>query len=406
MVDIIEHGVEGQRIAQVHADRLIDGARARVALLHFALHHLELFGGAEGGVELDARGGRELDDRILREILHAAADVAAPFVHHGAGGQIAGHEGQLVEPAGDVALHVHIAAGLAGAHGDAQNAVLAKAHGAGQRGHVAVVAYGQRHVADFLRGADIDVLDILLVVLRSHLEEQRGAHGVVVDVHARAAHADGVHAGHLGGGGLHGANDAVKVIGRVGLGLGEPDDLLAVDAFAVDDGGYFAVASARIKADAAAVQVAADGRGGVLAGRGLGGRGGIAYLKGMLINVRHEIRVKGARATLAVLRLHTLVYGFAARDGHAEAAVYPQHALDHAFHHAQAQRVVLALREDAHVMRSHQAVVAFHGNADFRALRRARGKGLQPPVDGLKRRVQWRQYLHLLHFSCLPILHK
>ena len=55
-------------------------------------------------------------------------------------------------------------------------------------------------------------------------------------------------------------------------------------------------------------------------------------------------------------------------------------------------------------MRSHQAVVAFHGNADFGPLRRPRGKGLKPPVDGLKRRVQWRQYLDVYKRQALRLV--
>ena len=188
--------------------------------------------------------------------------------------------------------------------------------------------------------------------------------------------------------------------------FGKPDDLLAIDAFTVDNGGYLAVASAGVKADPAAVQMAADGRGGILALRSFGRRGGIVHLEGMLIDVRHEIRVKGALAAFAVLLLHPLIHGLASRDGHAETAVYPQHALDHPLRHAQVQRVVLTLREDAHVMRGYQAVVSLHGNADLGSLCRTRGKGLHLPVDGRKRRVQRSRYFQFLHLFCLPTVEK
>ena len=39
----------------------------------------------------------------------------------------------------------------------------------------------------------------------------------------------------------------------VGLKLGEPDDFLGINGFAVDDCGNLSVASARVKADTAAV---------------------------------------------------------------------------------------------------------------------------------------------------------
>src|SRR5699024_9202357 len=87
---------------------------------------------------------------------------------------------------------------FAGAHGDTHDAVLAQAHGTGQRAHVAVVGHNHgdlvaQHAAQILGSAGVDVLDLGVKVFLAHLDEQAGNHALVVDVHARAGHADAVH---------------------------------------------------------------------------------------------------------------------------------------------------------------------------------------------------------------------
>ncbi len=85
------------------------------------------------------------------------------------------------------------------------------------------------------------------------------------------------------------------MVPRVGGGLWVPDDLLGIDAFAVDHGGDLAVAPARVEADAAAVHMPAHGNGLPAALRKL------LLLacfnrKPALKHVVHELRVKGALA--------------------------------------------------------------------------------------------------------------
>ena len=106
-----------------------------------------------------------------------------------------------------------------------------------------------------------------------------------------------------------------------------------------------------------------------------------------------------ACAACAVLVTHALVNSAADRDGHAEAAVYPQHAFDHAFNHAQVQRVVRPLGQNAHVVRGDQAVVTLQRDADFRAAGAAGlfVKGAQAAVNRLERAVQGCRYFHVFH---------
>ena len=80
---------------------------------------------------------------------------------------------------------IDVAHGLAGAHCDAEHVVVVEAHGPGEGGDVAVVGHDQRHVAYLLRGADVDVLDLLVELVLRHLEEEGGDHGAVLDIDAR-----------------------------------------------------------------------------------------------------------------------------------------------------------------------------------------------------------------------------
>ena len=84
----------------------------------------------------------------------------------------------------------------------------------------------------------------------------------VGDVHARGAAADGIDARQVRGGAPQRIVDAVEVVLRVGLRARAPRHLVAEDDFAVDHGGALAVAGAEVEADAAALQMAAQRRGG------------------------------------------------------------------------------------------------------------------------------------------------
>ena len=239
--------------------------------------------------------GSQLDDAVLGEVLHAAADVAGPLILHGVGVHVHRHESQLVEPAGDVALLVHIAHSLAGAHGDAQDVVLLQAHGAGQGGHVAVVGHHIGYIPEgVLDGPDVDVLHLGVKQVLGDLQEQGGHHGAVLNVDAGGGHAHRIHPGHVGRGGLQGGDDSLIVVVRVGGGLGEPHHLLGEDGLSVDDGGHLPVGAARVKADAAALQMPAYG-----AGRRSGLREALPrrlHAEGTAVHRLHHGHVKGTGA--------------------------------------------------------------------------------------------------------------
>ena len=330
MLEAVEVVVQSQGVAQIHADGAEDGLGGGAGVLHQLLNLLELLGGGQVVGQADARSGGQLDHAVLGEVLDAAADVAGPLVLHGVGVHVHGGEGQLVEPAGDVAVFVHVAHGLAGAHGDAQDVVLLQAHGAGQGGHVAVVGHHVGHVAEGVAdGADVDVLHLGVEEILGHLEEQGGHHGAVLDVDAGGGHAHRVHPGHVLGGGLEGGDDALVVVVGILGDLGIPDHLLGEHGLPVDDGGHLPVASAGVEADAAAAQVAAHGLGIAL----LGGHGvAVHHLKGLLIHVGHELGVKAPLAAHAVGGLHGLINVLAAAEIDLEAAHIPQHGLDEPIH--------------------------------------------------------------------------
>ena len=133
----------------------------------------------------------------------------------------------------------------------------------------------------------------------------------------------------MGRGGLQGGDDPLIVVVRVGGGLGEPHHLLGEDGLSVDDGGHLSVGAARVKADAAAAQVAAHRLGIAL----LGGHGvAVHHLEGFFIHVGHEISVKGPVAAHAVGGLHGLIDGLAAAEVDLEATFHPQEHFDEPVH--------------------------------------------------------------------------
>ena len=205
MLDIVELGVISDGIAEIGTDGIIDGHRTGVTLLHQSLHHLQLLGRAEGRIQLNTRSGSQLDNAVLRKILNAATVVAGPLIHHSVGVVVHGGKSQLIEPTGDIALRIHVTHRLGGAHSYAQHGVVVQIHSARQCGNVTIVGYLNRDVlADLPRHVQVHIFDLFVKhFLVLHLEEQGGHHNAVVDIHARAGHADGIYTGHMGGSRLH-----------------------------------------------------------------------------------------------------------------------------------------------------------------------------------------------------------
>ena len=108
-----------------------------------------------------------------------------------------------------------------------------------------------------------------------------------------------------------------------------PDDFFRVDRLAVYDGRHLAVGAARVKADAAAVRMAAD-LSGLLVGSREMSLVGNYDLKGTLIDILHKADVKFPLPTRAVFVLHTLCDRVVAAEGNFPAADAPEKHLDKA----------------------------------------------------------------------------
>ena len=369
---------------EIHADGLIDLCGGLAALLHQLLHGLQLFRGGGGLVQLDARAGRQLDHAVLGEVFHAAADIAAPLIPHGVRLSVHRDKGQLIEPAGNPARLVHIAHSLTGAHGNAQHAVVVQAHGPRQGGDIAVVNHTVGHLAEGVGdGADVDVLHLGVVQILGHLQKQRCVHGPVVDEHARGADTHRVHPGHVLRRRLQGGHDPLVVVVRIGIDLGKPDHLFGVYRLPVDHGGDLAVAPAGVKADAAALEMAAHRLGVILGGGELVCS---HHLKGVLKDVCHIVPVKGLSAPVAVDGFQVGTGPLVPADIDLEAALHPENGLDQAV-----DVIVVGLRHlrravDKCAAGGHLAICPLHSDPH-----RLFCRGQKGPVkahDGDKRRVQ------------------
>ena len=168
---------------QIHADGFENILRIRNALLCQLLHFLELFRRRQAFCQRNASRRSQLYDRVLRKVFAADADVAGPFIAHGVFIQIDRRKRQLAEPAEQIAVSVHIANRFARAHSKTHDRAFMQTHCTCKRGHVAVVGDDDGHIADLLRGAVEDGLDLFAAAAR-HLEEDGGNHRRVADEHA------------------------------------------------------------------------------------------------------------------------------------------------------------------------------------------------------------------------------
>ena len=237
-----------------------------------------------------------------------------------------------------------------------------------------------------MNGPDVDILDLFVVNFLGDLEEEGGVHGPVVDEHARGADAHRVHPGHVLRSGFQGGDNAVIVVIRVGVGLGEPDHFLGVDGFPVDDGGDLPVASARVEADPAALHGAADGLGGVL------GSGNLVHqdhLEGVLKDAGHVIPVEFLLAPGAVNGFQILANARVAADIDLETTLHPEDGFHQPFDVVVVGPGHLRRAVDEGLAGGHLAVGPLHGDA-HRLLCRGQ-EGAVEAHEGDKVRVQGRR---------------
>ena len=209
------------------------------------------------------------------------------------------------------------------------------------------------------------------------------------------------------GGGLQGGDNAVIVIIGVGVGLGEPDHFLAVHALTVDDRGDLTVTSAGVEADAAAIQMTADGLGKALL---LGHLVHPHHLKGMLEHVTHVVEVEVPGAAGGIVLLHGVAHSLVAGQIHPEAALHPQQSLDDAVNIVDIRLPQLLRAVDTGAVNGHLAVGTFNGHIEgfFRVLQKRLIKAAQGNERGVQRGEMLDVHVdaEMLHGWNPPFYHK
>ena len=116
--------VQRKRVRKIRPYAAIDRGGFGIALLRKTLYRFQSFCIWHIRGKFNTGKSRKLCDRILREILHAAADIARPLVPHSAGRRVHRHKRKLIEPAGHATVFVNIADGLARPHRYAEEVIF------------------------------------------------------------------------------------------------------------------------------------------------------------------------------------------------------------------------------------------------------------------------------------------
>ena len=225
-------------------------------------------------------------------------------------------------------FEVDVAARLARAERDPEDARVLERHRAGQGGHVAVVDHLERH-AELVAQSQEQVVDFVKALLR-HAAEERRDHRPVVDDDAGRAAADGVEPRQLRARQLQRRADVPVVVVRIGLARRLPDDLFAEDRLAVDDGRHLHVRSPEVEADPAAVEVAPQRLAGLARRRDLAGAAGDDRERPAVHLLAHEAVVERPGAVGRVRPRDVLADRRRPANRHLPAAARPQEELHEA----------------------------------------------------------------------------
>src|ERR1017187_9941125 len=300
-----------------------------------------------GAASREATGAKPRADSLLGKVLRADAGIAGPFVDGRVFAVVDGDEGELVEPGGDIALRGDVAGGKRAAEGDAEDSIVVEGHGTGQRGDFAIVDHVEGNAVPGRLEIEKEAADSRVEHVLGDGAIERADADLVGHVDAGGTAADGIDARQMGGGPLQRIVHTVVVILGVALHGGVPGDLVAEDDFAFDDGGALAVAGAQVEADAAAIQVTAERRGGfALLGAGVIGHAVDGH--GAAVDAfAHEAVVEGARALRRVDGAQVAGDARFAGNGDAAAAFLPEQVLQKAFGVAMVDGdVVAVVRQD------------------------------------------------------------
>ena len=178
--------------------------------------------------------------------------------------------------------------------------------------------------------------------------------------------------------------------------LGVPDNLLRVHGPAIDHCRHLPVRSACVKANAAAVQMPADGPGCFVGFRTLVQRQ-IHDLHGNFIDVLHKLGVKFSLTRQGICRLQPLSQGTTATDINPETTHRPQQKLYKPLHIAVVRLRHLRRAVDLRMVHRNMALIPLHCNRQ--RLLRPFLIGLHPSAKGDKLRIQLGQMSGLVGYT-------
>ena len=116
------------KVTEIDSEGLVNVPGAFVALGHERLHELEFLRQRHVLRRCDPGRSQEVAHGLLGKILRAYAVIAGPFVADRLRIVIHGHEGEFVEPRGDVAVRGYVTGGSARAERDAEHGVFTQCH--------------------------------------------------------------------------------------------------------------------------------------------------------------------------------------------------------------------------------------------------------------------------------------
>ena len=186
------------------------------------------------------------------------------------------------------------------------------------------------------------------------------------------------------------------LIARIRVLLGEPDNFLRVNSLAVNDSGDLPVGSAGVEADAAAVQMAAQGLGSLV------GSGALIQrqrndLQLLLIKLLEEVIVKSTLAIDRIGGLQFLGQLITAADIDLEATDGPQQELHIPLHIPVVSLSHFSGSVDLGVVNGNIALILFNSNGN--GLSSTLQVALCPQAEGDKFRIQFRDILHVKRYA-------
>ncbi len=196
----------------------------------------------------------------------SAPQIAAPLVGGRVFRIVDGSKGKFVQPSGHLALRIDVTRRLTGAHGQTQNCVLSKRHGSRQGGDVAVVDDLEGNVP-FLSEIAEHWFYLFIKNIVWHTAKKGGDAWLILHVHPGGTATNGFDLRQVTRRLFQGIRDSRVMISRVFLIVRIPCSFLTENNFAIDHRRHLAIASSKIEANTATVEVSPQLASGILLGR-------------------------------------------------------------------------------------------------------------------------------------------